>query len=140
MGRSSKRAAPTAASQRPAKKRKSAESSLAKVKEIADAEDAFPDDEKQEVRPLLWKHNAADSDGESEGEAEEGFVGHDIVTKDATPVVAPGFRLWKTDSRLASKGELSQAAQVSILALIPPTRSFAHLSSTTRRRISTRIF
>ena len=113
MAGTKKRSAPTAASQRPAKKRKSAEASMAKMKEIAEAEDAFSEDERAEVEPLVSKAKAkADPDAESEGEGEEGFEGHDMVTEAAVPVVAPGFRLWKTNSKLASKGELSQVSQV----------------------------
>ena len=86
------------------------------MKEIAEAEDAFSEDERVEIKPLLLRANAtADADevdAESEAEGEEGFEDHDMVTKHAAPIVAPGFRLWKTNSKLASKGELSQVAKV----------------------------
>jgi hypothetical protein len=109
MARSRKRAAPTAASSRPAKKRKSAEASLAKMKEIADAEDAFSEDENDEFHAVIAVTNAADEESDIDmGETED----HDVVAAEALPVVAPGFRLWETTSKLASKGELTQTSKV----------------------------
>lgn len=111
MARSKKRAAPTAASSRPVKKRKSAEASLAKMKEITEAEDAFSEDEKEEAKALAMVANAPEEDAESVVST-DGLQDHALITGEALPLVAPGFRLWETESKLASKGGLTQVSKV----------------------------
>jgi hypothetical protein len=90
------------------------------MREIAEAKDEFSEDEKMEVKPLVSKANAADNAAESEDEDVdvEGLEDHEVVAEESLPVVAPGFRLWETKSKLASKGELTQTSKVRVLMLI----------------------
>lgn len=81
------------------------------MKVIADAEEQFSEDEREEAKPLVAVSNASDEDAQSEVDI-EGMQDHEIIAQGALPVVAPGFRLWETDSRLASKGELTQISKV----------------------------
>lgn len=111
MARSKKRAAPTAASERPAKKRASATASLAKMKEIADAEEAFSEDEQGEIKALVAVTATPDEDAESEVDV-SGLQDHEMVDANALPLVPPGFRLWETKSKLAFKGDLTQVSKV----------------------------
>ena len=112
MTRSTKHTASTAASQRPSKKRKSAEASLAKTKEAINAENAFSEEQKEEFQHLESNIRATDNDCDSEGENEDDFKSHEIVQQGAAPVVVPGFRLWQTHSKLSSKGEFSHISKV----------------------------
>lgn len=82
---------------------------MLKMKEIADAEDAFSEDEKEEFTAVVPVTNAADEESDVDI---DGMEDHDVVTAQAVPVVAPGFRLWETTSKLASKGELTQVSKV----------------------------
>ena len=111
MTRSMKHSAPPMASQGPSKKRKSAEASLAKTNEAIDAENALSEDEKEEVKHLV-KSGDNDNDCESEGENEDDFKSYELVPQGAVPVVAPGFRLWQTHSKLSSKAEPSHISKV----------------------------
>ena len=109
MAPSKKRAAPTAASQRPAKKRKSAEASIAKMKQIADAEDDFSEDEMKQVEASEdAAYGAEDASTVDETEMQD----HAIGAEEPLPVVAPGFRMWETASKLASKGEMTDISKV----------------------------
>ena len=134
MARSTKRAAPTAASQRPAKKRKSAEASLLKMKEIVDAEDAFSEDEKEQANAWATVTNAADD--ESDVDVSE-LKDHDVVAEEQLPVVVPGFRLWDTKSKLASKDGLTQVSKVSLWSGVT-FRFIANSYSMMKERTSTR--
>ena len=101
---------------RPSKKRKSAEASKAKVKEIVEAEEKMSDDE-QPVRLMVAKTTAKATAAISQAEDidVEELQPYEIAPP---PVVAPGFRLWDTSSKLASRGELSQVSQVSVIVLV----------------------
>lgn len=88
-------AAVAAEPSRPSKKRKSAEASKAKIKEIAEAEDideaeAFPDEKEKTTIE----------------------VKRDDEVEEVQRVVAPGFRLWNTTSKMTAGGELSEASMV----------------------------
>ena len=137
MARSKKRAAPTAASQRPAKKRKSAEASLLKMKEINEAEAAFSEDEKKEANPLVAGTNAPEEDAESDVDT-DGLQDHDMITSGALPLVAPGFRVWKTSSKLASKGEFTQISKVCHVKCTYVDLKLTKICSMTKRRKHTR--
>ena len=112
MATSKKRSQPAAPSEiRPSKKRKSAEAGKLKMKEIFQAEDLI-----SEVDPV---HVGGECSGAIVKEEKEMNVrnlqSHEI---EPPPVVAPGFRLWDTTSRLASRGELSQVSKVSSMVCI----------------------
>ena len=109
MAKSKKRSEPSSAmvETRPSKKRKAAEASKVRVKEIVEAEDDFSDDEVRVVKTKTAEKE--DDDSEDDTDVEE-LQPHQIAPP---PVVAPGFRLWQTSSTLASKGELTQVSKVS---------------------------
>lgn len=87
---------------------------MAKMKEIADAEEAFSEDEKEETNLLAGGSNAANGgDNDDEVVDVEGTEDHEVVDQNALPLVVPGFTLWNTNSKLASKGGLSQISKVS---------------------------
>jgi hypothetical protein len=90
---------------RPAKKRKAAEKTNVKLKEIADAEN--DDSDESEVEDVT--DEAVDEIPEANLTGMEAQV----VLPDP-PVVAPGFRLWETDSQLMARGgETMQITKVS---------------------------
>jgi hypothetical protein len=87
------------------------------MKEIVDAEDAFSEDEKEEAKALVPVTNTANEESEDEDVDVEGMEDHAVVAEEELPVVAPGFRLWETKSKLASRGELTQISKVNALPL-----------------------
>lgn len=82
---------------RPSKKRKSAEASKAKMKEIAEAEDVEDAELFPEVKEKIMIEAQQNED-----------------VQEVERVVAPGFRLWKTTSKMTASGELSDASTVSV--------------------------
>ncbi len=86
------------------KKRKSAEASSLKLKEIADAEEAVSEEEAEVVAATKPKATGLDA---SKMDSDELVVPEEVV-------VAPGFRLWESDSKmLAKKGQTLTTTKVS---------------------------
>ncbi|KAK3707117.1 hypothetical protein LTR37_012286 [Vermiconidia calcicola] len=99
-----KQAAATVAT-RPSKKRKAAEASNAKFKEIAEHEE-YVSDEEEVTADTDYTETPVEIDANK-------LDACDVVDSDATPIVAPGFRLWETDSKLmASGGKTLQVTKV----------------------------
>lgn len=91
------------------KKRKSAEASSLKMKEIADAEEAVSEEEAEVAKGVIPKAAGPEETGLDASNMDS----HDLVIEDEV-VVAPGFRLWEADSKLlAKKGETLTVTKVS---------------------------
>lgn len=85
---------------RPSRRRKAAEVSLAKLKAINDDDDAFDEDEEDD--------ESADEHASVEEFAEDKAEAQDLFDPTGLPVVAPGFRLWETNSALMARGGETQ--------------------------------
>lgn len=101
-------AAATTATPRSSARRKAAKTTLSKLKEIAQDEEAFSDEEQEAVEPV-----GAPEINVKQVEAQS------LVDVENLPVVAPGFRLWDTESTLlARKGETLKVTEVSPLSMV----------------------
>ena len=136
--------APAAEATRPSKKRKSAEAGMLKMKEIAEAEEAVSEDEVVYVKALKGAKTKTKEPEEDDTDVEEENtdvedVG-DLQAEEIAPppVVAPGFRLWDTTSKLALRGELSQVAKVNLTSRVSFDRAADIFSLMRRSRSSHR--
>jgi hypothetical protein len=90
----------TVATARPSKKRKAAVTSKLKIKELANVED----DETDVDEPIHYDDEEDVEYIETPELDTKNLKGKKFDPTEATPIIAPGFRLWETNSQLMARG------------------------------------